>query len=203
MRFGKKNTLTKVFLAIQLILTCGGITCAVLVAQNNTFQNNRSWGYNQKESLYVKVPAGAAFEQLRNEIAQNPNVLSISGSTHHLGKETTTAVIQFPDRKYEVRQLSVDASYFETMGIELIEGRFFKPKHESDKQAVIVNELMVQSMDLINAIGQKVKIDTSQFEVIGVVKDFHMYNFYDQIRPTNISSSDKCGHSILIIESKG
>ena len=76
-----------------------------------------------------KFPIDLRMRQLRNEIAQNPDVLSISGSTHHLGKETTTAVIQFPDRKYEVRQLSVGASYFETMGIELTEGRFFKSKH--------------------------------------------------------------------------
>lgn len=183
-QFGKKNPLTKSLLGFQLILACITITGGVMFIQNATFQAGRDWGYNQKEALYVNVPDGSAFEQLKVAMAQDPNVVSLSGSKHHLGKEVATSVVHLPDRQYEVHQLSVDAQYMETMELRLEKGRFFKPHHEVDKQKIVVNELLVQNIGLEQPIGQVIKIDSARYEVIGVVKDFHTYSFYDKMRPT-------------------
>ncbi|HEY5825374.1 MAG TPA: permease prefix domain 2-containing transporter, partial [Cyclobacteriaceae bacterium] len=115
LQFGRKNPMTKFFLGVQLVLACMTITAGVVFTQNNSYQNNRSWGYNQKETLYAIIPDYAAFDKLNAAMIQNPNVLSVSGSTDHLGKTISTAVIHMPpDRHYEVNQLSVDADYFET-----------------------------------------------------------------------------------------
>lgn len=189
-QFGKKNPLTKLFLCIQLVLACVLITGAVMFTQNTAYQNTRSWGYDQREALYVSVPDGAAFEQLNAVMLQNPNVLAVSGSSHHLGREIASTIAHLPNRQYEIHQLSVAANYFMTMGLQLKAGRTFKDHHLSDRQAVVVNELLVKNMDLKKPIGQLFEIDSIKYEVIGVVEDFHSNNFYYEVLPTVFTVAD-------------
>jgi len=207
-KFGKKNPLTKVFLCMQLVLACVFITCAVMFTRNSTYLANRSWGYNQDETLYATVPDQAAFEQLSALMAQHPDVLSISGSGDHLGKKHTTAVLHLPDREYEVDQLSVDATYFETMGLEVKEGRPFNDHDESDMQAVVVNEVFVKNiLSTVNGrehpVGELFRIDSIEYEVIGVVKDFHSYSFSRAVRPTIFRVAEKEGYRYLSMKVRG
>jgi ABC-type antimicrobial peptide transport system permease subunit len=183
-KFGTRNTITKILLGFQLIMACIFISSSVYFTQNSDYLAKRSWGYNQAETLYARVPDLAAYERLHALMSQEPDVLSVSGSTHHLGKNHTTTVLHFPDREYEADQLSVDARYFQTMGLELKHGRVFKDYEGSDGQAVVVNELLAQTMGLENPIGKLFRMDSIQYEVIGVVKDFHSYNFFNPLRPT-------------------
>ncbi len=185
LEFGRKNPLTKVFLGIQLILACITITAGVVFTQNNHYQRSRSWGYNQKEALYVTVPHQAAFEQIKTAMMQNPNVISLSGSHDHLGRGVSTTVLHTPpDRQYEVNQLSVDAHYFETLGLQFSKGRGFNEHPGSDRQALVVNELLVQNLNLTDPIGYQFKIDSLNYEVIGVLKDFHTESFFQKMKPT-------------------
>jgi putative ABC transport system permease protein len=190
-KFGQKNPLTKIFLCIQLILGCIFITVATTFTQNNNYMSQRSWGYNQAETLYANIPDGAAYEELNALLSQDPDILSISGSSHHLGKSNTTAVLHFPEREYEVDQLAVDAKYFETMGLQLKEGRAFNDHEGSDKQSIVVNELLVKTMAWENPIGQRFSIDSVQYEVVGVAKDFHSYSFSKKLRPTIFKVAEK------------
>ncbi|MDN5205489.1 ABC transporter permease [Fulvivirgaceae bacterium BMA10] len=201
-RFGTKNPLTKVFLALQLILTCLCITCGITLTQNTFYLNNRSWGYDQDAALYAVVDDYGSFTQLQTAMLQQINVLSLSGSEHHLGKVITNAAVEMPDQQYQVRQLSVDENYFETMGLSLKEGRVFNGPYPSDKTALIVNETLVRNMDLTQPIGQTLKIDSSKYEIIGVLEDFHIYNFEDEIRPTVFSVANPEDFQYLSLQVK-
>jgi putative ABC transport system permease protein len=117
-------------------------------------------------------------------MVQYPDVLSISESTHHLGKNNTTSTIHLPNRQFEVDQLSVDDHYFETMGIRVAAGRVFKDHYEPDKKTIVVNEFFVNSIALKNPIGQEFKINSVQYQIIGVVNDFHSYSFLEKMKPT-------------------
>jgi putative ABC transport system permease protein len=190
-QFGRKNPLTKLFLVFQLIIACILITCAVMFTQNTAYLSKRSWGYNQESALYANVPDGISFQRLNALMVQDPNVLSIAGSTHHLGKSYTSTVVHMPDRQYEVDQLSVDANYFETMGLNLQQGRGFREDFTSDQQSVVVNELFVHSMALKQPLEQRLKIDSIDYVVIGVVSDFHNDSFSNEVRPTIFRVADK------------
>lgn len=201
-RFGQKNPMTKIFLGVQLVLACILITGGVMFTKNTAYLANRSWGYNQRETLYTEVPDQQAFEQLSAVMMQDPNVLSVSGSTHHLGRSKTTTVLHTPDREYEVDQLSVDPRYFETMGLPLAEGRVFNDHEGSDKQAVVVNELLVRNMGWQHPIGQQFEIDSVRFEVIGILHEFHYYNFDHPVRPTLFRVADKADYRFLSIRAR-
>jgi putative ABC transport system permease protein len=183
LQFGKRNYLTKVFLGFQLVLSCILISGAVMFSQNTTFQNGKAWGYDQKEVLYAHVDNGVGYERLRHVMAVNPDVISVAGSGNHLGQSNGTIVLHLPQREYEVQQLAVGAGYFETMGLQLLEGRTFKTDYESDRQAVVVNKLFTQNMNWKEPVGQQFEIGGTRYDVVGVVADFHHRNFYHEVRP--------------------
>jgi putative ABC transport system permease protein len=199
-KFGKKNPLTKLFLVFQLILACIFITMAVMGTQNISYLAKRSWGYNERQTLYVSLPDQSSFEKLNALMLQDPDVLSISGSRDHLGKNNTTAVIHLPDHQFEVDQLSVQANYFETMGLQLAAGRLFEDHLETDKKTLVVNELFVQSLGLKNPIGQEFKIDSVQYRLIGIVNDFHSYSFFTKMKPTIFRVADKGSYRYLSLK---
>lgn len=201
-RFGKKNPLTKMLLVFQVIIACILITSAVMFTQNTQYLSGRSWGYTPEAALYVRLPDPGSFERLNAAMARDPSVLSVSGSTHHLGRSNTTAVVHTPERQYEVDQFSVDAAYFETMGLHLQQGRFFSDQQTSDKQAVVVNELFARSLALKEPVEQLLKIDSTQYVIIGVVSDFHHNSFSKRVNPTIFRVAEKDDYRFLTMKVK-
>lgn len=199
-RFGQKNPMTRVFLCLQLIASCVFITGAILFTQNSLYLGQRPWGYDQASAMYAIVPDRQAFDQLEARMAEDPDVLSMAGSAHHLGKSLTPTVVHFTGRDYEVDQLSVDARYFETLGLELKDGRMFRDHEGSDRQAAIVNELLVGNMKWSDAIGQVFRIDSMEYEVVGVVKDFHSFSFSRPIRPSIFRVADSQEYRYLTLK---
>ncbi len=201
-RFGNKNPLTKVFLGIQLVLTSVFVSTAIMFTLNSEYLAHRSWGYDQREALYAVVPDQLAFEQLNALMSREPNIVSVSGSMHHLGKGNATAVLHFPSKEFEADQLSVDARYFETMGLQIKSGRGFNDHEGSDRQAVVVNELLVKNQAWDDAIGKTFSMDSVQYEVVGVLKDFHSYNFFKPVKPTLFKVAEKKDYRYLSMKVK-
>lgn len=196
-QFGKKNMLTKVLLCGQLILACITISSGIYLTQNNIYQASRSWGYNPSQVVYAEVPDLASYNQLNESMDQNPNILSKSGSNHHLGMSISTSVVHLPNDQYDVNQLSVDANYFETMGFQLLEGRVFKDNYGSDKRNIVINNTLAKKTGLKEPIGQIFKIDSIRYEVIGVVKDFHLRDFDTKVLPTIFNVAHKEDYKYL------
>ncbi|MEL7003005.1 MAG: FtsX-like permease family protein [Bacteroidota bacterium] len=187
---GKKSRLTKIFLGFQLTLACILISIAVMFTQNNIYQNNRSWGYDQNSVIYAHVQNQSDYERLYGAMHQIPAITSISGSRHHIGKNHSVVEIDMPDRKYEVDQLLITPAYFKTIGLELKEGRLFDGRQNSERTAVMVNESFVENMKLKSRTDTSLKVDSVHYQVVGVVKDFHSYSFYTEVRPIIFKIAD-------------
>jgi putative ABC transport system permease protein len=77
--------------------------------------------------------------------------------------------------------------FFETVGLEIIEGRDFSRAYTSDpEESVIINEMLAKEMGWDSALGKEIKTFMGRKEpltVIGVVKDFHFESLHHQIKP--------------------
>ncbi|MBT3242112.1 MAG: FtsX-like permease family protein [Bacteroidetes bacterium] len=88
-----------------------------------------------------------------------------------------------PETAISIAEERVRSGYFETLGIELLAGRFFREGSEYDSKCVILNETAVQRLGLDNPIGSRVAMFADPVEVIGVVKDFHFRSLKSNIGP--------------------
>jgi len=183
-KFKTKNPLTKVLLGIQLILACVTITNAITFVQNNAYQNDIDWGYNPKNMVYAAVANDKDYEALRSAMSNHSDVIDITSGENHVGVDQSKTIVHTVDRDLEVNQLNVAPDYLATMNFKLLEGRHFNPGQTSDQQSVIINQKMANTLDFTNTIGSQFRLDSTNYTIVGVVDDFHFYNFYNNIKPT-------------------
>ncbi len=88
-----------------------------------------------------------------------------------------------PDQKVEIGYLGVGYDLFETLGMEIKEGRSFSREFGSESSNAIFNESAIKSMGLIIPVGQTIKILGQKKQIIGVVKDFHFESLYTSVKP--------------------
>jgi putative ABC transport system permease protein len=85
--------------------------------------------------------------------------------------------------------LIIDADFIQTMQIKLLEGRNFSKDIPSDSNDVIVNEAFIRKQGWASGMKKRISMGKDstgaiQFaNIIGVVKDFHIYSLQHKIEP--------------------
>jgi putative ABC transport system permease protein len=77
----------------------------------------------------------------------------------------------------------VGYDFFETLGLEITEGRTFSRDFSGENSRVIVNEAAVKAMNLEDPVGKWLLVWGRKLEIIGVVRDFHFKSLYEDIKP--------------------
>jgi len=83
-----------------------------------------------------------------------------------------------------MRATFVDLDFFETLGIEFVEGRPFSKDFPSDEnEALIVNQAAARAMGMTDPIGKKLGRRDNMQQIVGVVKDYHFRSLRQEIDP--------------------
>lgn len=101
-------------------------------------------------------------------------------------------------------ELYIDHDFIPMMDIELVEGRNFSPDLKTDAtQSVIINETAAQKFGWENPIGKTIQElsmsnKLKKYNVIGVVKDFHIESLHKQIMPLFIGCTTHILNSLSV-----
>lgn len=183
------NVLVPVQVAIALVLLVGaglmGKTIAKLTAVNPGFRTERllTLEYRLPRSKY---PNGAQQAQFHNEVANRvaalPGIVS-AGMIRALpfSGNGGSVNVSFPDRPsappeapFLARANTVTPTYFETVGMPILEGRGFTPGDGANAGAVVnvSRSFEARFWPHASAIGRQVRIEQNPMAtVIGVVPD--------------------------------
>ncbi len=192
LRLFSKMGLRKSLLVIQFSLSLIFIISVLIVKSQLNLFLTADLGFESKDNIVVQLN-DVPYENLKNEIATNSNVLNVSAASHVPASGTTYgADIKRNIGDEEGVSLDyylVDANYLENLDIELLAGRFFKEEAgESNRNFIVLNEKAVESFQLSSpteAIGTVLYFDqdSTAVEVIGVVKDYNHQVLMMQIEP--------------------
>ena len=185
---GLRNTLVIAEMALALMLLLG----AGLLARSFTALLDWDPGFERQNLVTISAMADfsrfdtglqivEAFDDIADELVAIPGVDAVgqtSAGPLFGGRETGGLTIvgqpvPLPDEAISVRWYDVDPDYFVAMGIPLTRGRGLV---ESDDQAsvpvAIVNETFVrQFLADQDPLGQRVKVEEHEAEIVGVVRD--------------------------------
>jgi predicted permease len=79
--------------------------------------------------------------------------------------------------------LRVSYDFIETLGIELKEGRTFTTQYADEGSKVLLNEAAVKLMDFDRPVGKTIKFGTQEYQIIGIVKNFHYGSLHQKVDP--------------------
>jgi hypothetical protein len=92
------------------------------------------------------------------------------------------------EKRLEVDILDIGPLYAQTMGLRLLDGRFFdEARKDADRSenSIIVNHKFVEDLGWKEAVGKYVTLyDTTRLNIIGVVEDFYTNGLWQKIEPT-------------------
>ncbi len=174
----------------------------IIIFKQISFLHNKDIGFKGDQVIIVPLQTDQMTENFRNYkniFLKNSNVLSISRASYFPGDTPNQSmyVLEGQEEQLPLWNLEVDYDFFKTMDIKLSDGRLFDREKEADSiPYFILNETAVNNLNIENAIGKRMGTYISQQgdmrygNIIGVIKDFHVEGFNQEIRPMILSVSN-------------
>jgi hypothetical protein len=163
------------------------LVMGVVFSKNAEYQRTLDLGYDRNKLIVVPV-SPSVFTSLRNEILTNPKVISAGGTQNHIGWGSYRRPIKDMEKRLEVDVLDIGPLYAQTMGLRLLDGRFFdEARKDADRSenSIIVNRKFVEDLGWKEAVGKYVTLyDTTRLNIVGVVADFYTNGLWQKIEPT-------------------
>jgi putative ABC transport system permease protein len=167
-----------VFVTIQFIIAIVLIAFTLLIQKQVRF-GSRNLGFNQKNIIGINMTEQLKQKKdvLKNLFMGMPEISEVTFTQYYPGKDISQwgAQLDVAGDKKQVNffTFSADATALKMMKLKLVLGRFYNEELSSDKGKVVVNETFLRDHNLVNPIGNSISMGKRNFEIIGVVKDFH------------------------------
>lgn len=182
--------LRKILTTFQFSLSVILIFSAIIIQQQIHYLQSKNLGFDKENVLYIEPGemASVPYEVFKTEVLRNPNVVQVTQGAASPMEINGVGDISWKEngarQTMNINNSPVDYNYFETLGMEIIQGRDFSPLHASDSNSIIITESAAALMGFENPVGQMVYYGFDYpSEIIGVVNDFHNADIHQADAP--------------------
>lgn len=187
-------TVRKLLVVGQFALSLLFIVTALVFYRQSGLMLAGDYGFDKEHIINVALQ-DVPYERFRNAILQQPGIVTVSAMTPVPGTGTREGVEVLLPGETDAREgvtFSIDEHVLDNLALTLKAGRNFSASFASDAaQSIIVNETALHAWDLgtpDEAVGQTVRINNRDVQIVGVVEDFHFEDFLEPIRPLVLRS---------------
>ena len=195
----------KVLVVTQFVITCTFIICFAVMFSQLKYMRNKDMGIQKAQVLSVdlqtdkirQLPADK-FEQIHQRLKSIRGVkqVSLTSLSPWSNAGSSSGDIDYRGQSLIVQDYYIDFNYFETLGVSLKSGRGFSSANfqtdtDTARIGVVVNESLVKSLGLKDPVGTVYERGGSNYQIIGVVKDFNDKGFETAIKPSHFIVSNR------------
>ncbi|OGU34240.1 MAG: hypothetical protein A2068_10840 [Ignavibacteria bacterium GWB2_35_6b] len=190
-KIGKKGfTFRKTLITTQFGFSLLFIISTVLLYKQSEHAAKTNYGFNENNIINVQL-GSLQYKEFRTELMKQPgitNVSTVSILTGEGGRNDTWIQSDKIDEHEKGYSLWIDENFLANMQIQIIAGRnFLTTTNIETETECLLNESAVKRLKLgtpQEAVGQIIKLeDTTNVQVIGVVKDFIYFSALAKIDP--------------------
>ena len=216
---GKKNTTPKSsrylrssLVVFQFAVSIALIICTIVVYKQLHFMQNKELGFDKTQGLVINDTylIGKSQEAFKQQLLRDSRVVSATltrdvpvGSAVNDGTQAYAKSNTGNESRAEIHinKYYVDYDYLKTLGMHMKAGRYFSPDF-ADSTAVILNEAAVKEFGINgDPVGQSIVTSGQhEFNIIGVVKDFHYASLKEKIAPLTMMLGRNTGGIIVKIK---
>ncbi len=177
--------------SISIVMLIG----TFVVKNQLEYIRNKKLGFEKEQLLVIQRAEnlGQNKEAFRNELFRSYDVINVAFSNsvpgRHLGDFTHLAEGASANEMVRMFLLYGDFNFFDTLKMEMIEGRYFSKDIPADRNSVILNETAAAALAMKDPVGKRLlrsslaQEGSEFFTIIGIVKDFHFESLHQKIRP--------------------
>ncbi|MDE2895623.1 MAG: ABC transporter permease, partial [Chloroflexota bacterium] len=219
----------RVLVVSQFVISIALIICTGVVYNQLDFIQQRNMGLNTDQVVAVPLTFDPVQETARiykQRVKESPYVTNAT-STYILPGHKNAVIpitLQRPGEgdyaKIDMNQAWTDEDFLETLGIEVVTGRYFDPSFVSDwgwetaGGGAVLNEAAVTRLGFDSpedAVGKEVnwmrelrqgwdEEGVQLRRIVGVVKDFHFASLHQPIAPLVLFADFQGGHVVVKIK---
>lgn len=190
----KSGNLRRALVIFQFVLSIGLISVVIIIWQQFNYTQEKNLGFKKENLISLEMNTESArtnFYPLKSQYLNITGVKSITGNWVSPSEDINYELDLYLPGKSAEEHIEgylnwVGEDYAETAGITLLDGRGLR---QNDSTQVMVNESTLRAMGIPKdrAIGYKMVSATDdgnlEFEIVGVVSDFHYASFKEAIAP--------------------
>ncbi len=193
-----KLNIRKLFIVFQFVVALVFIISAIIIGQQLTYAIQKDLGFKKDAVLVSDIPFKLwdieNFESKRQtlitELRKIPGIAHLSLGQKPMTDRHSSSVytVRNPGEQesegHRIFLKSVDTAYLSVYGMQLIAGANLIPS--DTVSSFIINETamkMFQFASPEDALGKLIGQGNHRYPIVGVVKDFHISNFYAAIEP--------------------
>jgi putative ABC transport system permease protein len=190
---GIRQTLVVLQFAIAIAL----ITGSLIVANQMAFISGKALGFDQEEVVVLNMRGEALqahYPALRQRLLQNPDVIQVSKAGNLFdGHQGSVPIFPEGGENLESHAMNIYGTYydyFETLGINIVQGRVHSLDFPADSASgIVLNQAAADLLEATvpgweNPLGKHLGVGAiTEGPVIGVVENFHFASLHDEIAP--------------------
>lgn len=193
-----KSILKKTIVVVQFTVSIILLVSVIIITGQLKYIHEKNLGFDKDNVVTIPMSRNSsrqAYEAMRNEIFQHPEITAVARSHRMIGHRDGFSRISYcfeggsSEDEFGLNYLSVDYDFFSVYDIEFVEGKPFSREYDTDAsggRAYVINRAVMKEMGWNKAVGRKVwqkDEPNTNGSIIGVVKDFHYMSLHNEIKP--------------------
>jgi putative ABC transport system permease protein len=202
-KFGGSNLFSRIMLGLQIAISLIAVIGGIAFAQNAEFEKRFDFGYNVHNNIGISVKDQNHFNALSNEMSKLPQITAMAGTRDNIGFTRRHEVSEVLGVKKETMFLEVGTNYLQLMQMKLVAGRGFSDSLQADyDRSILVTEKYAAlfGWKTAEALGKTIRIDTAQYSIVGVLKDFHPVTLFEPAEPVVVKLARPENYGCLVIQ---
>lgn len=195
----------KILVVTQFSLSLILIIGTLIISSQLNYIKSKDLGFNRENviALNLNNSIRANFETVKNELMQNPKIISVTASTvnpMYLMNSTSNFDWEGKNEKEEIliHFLFSDRDLVNTFKMKMVEGRFFSKDFGSDTSSIVINEEAAKIIGMKDPVGKSLTMWGDKLTIIGVVKNFNFKPLDTKIEPLVIRYTDDLLFSMFV-----
>jgi len=186
---GSRNYSRNFLTVFQFAVSIALIFCAIVIWKQIDYSKHKDLGFQKDQLLKIPLPphVDPAVKNMSvgfvNELRQYSGIKNVTASRGVPGEVVLHMGSGIEGKNKGIAIISVDSTFLETFGMEIIQGRGFLSGDHG--KACLLNKTAMEYFeweDLENKVYNNGR--EKGYEVVGVVNDFHISSIHDIIEPT-------------------
>jgi putative ABC transport system permease protein len=199
--------LRKILVVSQFTTTIVLIFGTIVMYKQLNYIRNKDIGLDKDHVVAISMnrELREAYRSFKNEIKQHPNVINVTAARRlptnigHINPVYWEG--KGPEDYVTMTDASIDYDYFETLGMQIIQGRSFSEEYATDPENYVLNEEAAKITGLESPIGKMFSCWEDEGIIIGIVKNFHAISLHNEIGPVIFTLSQRHGsHSYIFVK---
>lgn len=201
----------KGLVVFQFTLSVVLIVAVFVIYKQIDYVQSKNLGFKKDNVLYFETDGRlkTRVDQALSLIREIPGVIHASSIDRGFLGDLSFTFGDFswegrdPNEVIKFQRAQINAGLLETLGIEMAAGRSFSTKFGSDTSKMIINEAGIRAMRLANPIGKIFSLWGKDYQIIGVVKDFHFESLHQVVQPMFFKFNPEQTNRIMVKISAG